>query len=350
MRSDPAGSPLPNRTRRRVQIRHMLAAVSGLALLLAAGCSSRGGGGTSPVAETIKIAAVPGVDDAPLWLAQEKGLFAAAGLHVQIETFGNGSDAAQLAAVESGQAQIAASDYGNIFATEVSSSNLHLLADGYDAGTGNVEILLSKHSGLTTPAQLHGVTIGVPNNDLISSVGKGHPESLNEAAATESISDYLLSGALQLSWKPMSQQDEVAELESGQLQAAMLTEPYIYQAEAGFGAFELMDVFSGQTENLPLSGYVSTAPWAKQNPAAVADFQSALTEAQSDAAMVGPVQQTLHKAADMSVATADMVSLGTYPTVTSTNALQRVVLLMNTENMLNMRPSTPAPVSELTKP
>ena len=192
MRSDPAGSPLPNRSRRRVQTRHILAAVSGLALLLAAGCSS-GGSGTSPVAETIKIAAVPGVDDAPLWLAQQKGLFAAAGLHVQIQTYGDGSDAAQLAAVESGQAQIAASDYGNIFASEMTSSNLHLLADGYDAGTGNVEILVSQHSGLTTPAQLQGVNIGVPNDDLISSVGAGHPKSLVEAAATESISGFVMS-------------------------------------------------------------------------------------------------------------------------------------------------------------
>lgn len=347
MTPDPAVSPLLNQRRRPAKARLLLAAASGLAVLLAAGCSG-GGGGTSAVSGTITIAAVPGVDDAPLWLASEQGLFAAAGLNVVIKTFGDGSDAAQVAAVESGQAQIAASDYGNILAEQAApstKSTLRLLADAYDAGTGTVEILVGPDSKVTTPSGLLNVAIGVPSQVTISTTGSsakstvppGLPESLDAVAATQAIESYLLSSALDLTWQPMSQGQELSELQSGQLKAALLTEPYLYEAEKDFGAVELMDVFSGQSANLPLSGYVSQTSWAKSNPTAVADFQSAISKAQADASMVGPVQQTLQKEpAGISAAVADMVSLGTYPTATSRNALSRVASLMDTADVVKV--------------
>ena len=87
MRLDPAGVPLPNRSRHAFRARYLLAGVCGLSLLAAAGCGSPGGAG-STVSTTITIAAVPGVDDAPLYLAQKDGLFAAEGLdHVQIKSY-----------------------------------------------------------------------------------------------------------------------------------------------------------------------------------------------------------------------------------------------------------------------
>lgn len=345
MTPDPASSPLLNRRRRTIQARHLFAAASVLAVVLAAGCSS-GGGGTSQVSGTITIAAVAGVDDAPLWLAQEKGIFTADGLNVVIKTFGNGSDAAQVAAVEDGQAKIAASDYGNILAEQASSSTkstLRLLADGYDAGAGTAEILVGPDSKIGNPAQLLNTPIGVPDDLTIStngssgsSVQKGLPESLDAGAATQAIENYLLSDALVLKWSPMPEQQEISELKSGQLKAALVTEPYLYKAEADFGAVELMDVFSGQSANLPLTGYVSQTSWAKTNPQAVADFQAAITKAQADASTVGPVQQTLHEAAGMTVSVADMVNVGTYPTVTSRSGLERVANLMDTVGVVKV--------------
>src|SRR5271165_4737647 len=113
MRLDPAGVPLLNPGRRGFRIRCSLAAVSGLALLLAAGCagSASPGGADSG---TIVIAAEPGVSDAAIYLAQKDGLFAAEGLsHVEIRAYANQADV--LNALQSGQADIAAADYGDIF-------------------------------------------------------------------------------------------------------------------------------------------------------------------------------------------------------------------------------------------
>src|ERR1700752_3256895 len=105
MRLDPAGVPLLSRGRRATRARRVLAAVSGLALLLAAGCGNSGSPGGA-VSSTVVIAAVPGVSDAAIYLAQKDGLFAAEGLdHVRIQTYP--TEAAVLSALSRGPADIA---------------------------------------------------------------------------------------------------------------------------------------------------------------------------------------------------------------------------------------------------
>jgi NitT/TauT family transport system substrate-binding protein len=348
MRPDPVGSTLLSRRRHPGQARFALAAACAAAALVAAGCSS-GNGGMSPVSGTITIAATPAIDDAPLYLAQEKGLFAAAGLHVRFDDVG--SPTAELTAIHDGKAQIAAADYGNIFKFQQSpgSPSLRILADGYDAGTGDVEILTSPKSGLTSPTQLQSITIGVPSDSLIPALATtaGIPQSLIAAGASAVISNYLASPARarELDWEPLTQAQEVAQLKSGKLKAALLTEPYIYEAETEFGASELLDAFSGETSGLPLSGYVSTSAWAKSNTAAVADFKSAIAQAQSEASITGPIQEALTKSAGLTAQTAAMVSIGTYPTTTSVSALTRVVLLMTDDDMLSQ--TTPVSIPDM---
>src|ERR1700739_517702 len=119
MRLDPARVPLLSRRRRAIRARCAFAAVSGFALLLAAGCGNSGSPGGA-VSSTVVIAAVPGVSDAAIYLAQKDGLFASEGLdHVVIKTFTN--QTAVLGALKSGNADIAASDYGNVFTQQAQS-------------------------------------------------------------------------------------------------------------------------------------------------------------------------------------------------------------------------------------
>ena len=341
MRPDPAGNPLLSRrlllSRRRApaRARALLGVACCAVALLAAACSS-GGNGMGAVPGTITIAAAPGVDDAPLWLAQQKGLFAADGLHVVIKNFG--SQSAELAAIEDNKAQIAASDYGNIFAHQQAQPNLlRLLADGYDAGTASVEILSLPKYNVSTALDLQGAPIGLPSDSAVGKTSTGVPESLYVAAAREVMSNYLASGADTLTWSPMSQQKEISQLASGKLHSVLLTQPYIYDAEATLGATPVLDVFSGGTASLPISGYVATSAWVKANATAVADFQSAIEQAQYDAALAGPIQQVLPRLPGAGITTqeADMVTAGTYPTSTNVGELERVNELMTRESMLS---------------
>jgi len=270
MRPDPAGTQLLIRRRRSVRSRLLITAASGAVVLMAAGCSGGGGAGT-PVSGTITIAATPGVEDAPLYLAQTRGLFAAEGLHVQITDYG--SQAADLAAVESGKAQIADSDYGNVFTVEQSAANLRILADGFDASSGTAEIVTAPNAGIQTPLQLPKYSVGVPVEYSVTKPPSGVPASELAAAAAQVLSNYLVSNAQVVNWAPMPEQQEVQELGTGLLKAALLTEPYLYEAESQYGDGELLDAFSGQTANMPMSGYVAQQAWVKANSAAVADFR-----------------------------------------------------------------------------
>jgi NitT/TauT family transport system substrate-binding protein len=333
MRLDPAGNVLASRSRRAVQARYILAAASGLAILCSAGCAgSASAGGT--VTSTITIAAVPGVDNAPLYLAKKEGLFAAAGLkNVIIKSYT--SQAAELAALQNAQADIAASDYGSIFYQQSQSHDLRILADGYDAGAGVLEVLTLPGSTIKTPLDLANQKVGLPSDNVLAGLqGSGSPLSLDAAAATDVLTNYLGNEAASVQWQPMTQQQEIRALEEHHLQAILVSEPYIYQAESQAGAVEVLDACSGSTASLPLAGYAAMSAWVKDNGAAVADFQQAMAKAQSNASMTGQVQQLLPSATGMSAQDADLMTIGTYPTGTSVLSLERVVRLMSNFNMI----------------
>jgi NitT/TauT family transport system substrate-binding protein len=329
MRLDPARVPLLNRGRRAIRARCALAAVSGLALL-AAGCGNSGSPGGA-VSSTVVIAAVPGVSDAAIYLAQKDGLFAAEGLeHVRIQTYQ--TQAEVIAALQSAHADIAASDYGNVFYQQTQSGDLRILADGYDATAGSLEMLTYPGSPITKPGQLikPGMQIGVPNEDVLSSLKPSVPRSLYVASAIEVLKNYVGNAANPATWQYMSQSQEVSQLQAHKLQAILVSEPYIYQAESEFGAVEVFDACSGQTAGLPLLGYVALNAWVRQNSGAVSDFQAALAKAQAEASLAGQVQGVLQSAAKMTVQDADLITVGTYPTSTSIQNLDSVVNLMGT--------------------
>jgi NitT/TauT family transport system substrate-binding protein len=327
MRLGPAGNLLPKRSRRTARARTLLAAASGLAVLGAAGCGSAAGGGGS-VANTITIAAVPGVDNAPIYLAKKEGLFAAAGLkNVVIKTYSN--QAAALSALQNAQADIAASDYGNIFYQQSVSHNLRIVGDGYDAGAGVLEILTLPSSPIKSPVDLAGQTIGLPSDSVLPTLAHASgPISLDAAAATQVMQIYLGNNAESVTWAPMSQAREISQLKHGLLKAILVSEPYIYEAESQLGAVEVLDACSGSTANLPLAGYAAMNAWVKQNPTAVADFQQALAQAEGDAAMTGQVQRVLPSTTGITAQDADLIALGNYPTSTSVLSLERVVRLL----------------------
>jgi len=323
-------------------VRLLLGAAAGLAVALAAGCSGAATPG-GPVSGTITIAAIPGIDTAPLYLAQKNGIFAAEGLsHVVIKTFPSGS--AELTALQNGQADIAASDYGDIFYAQSQSPDLRVLADSYDAGPGVLEILTWRGSAINSPADLQGQRIGVPNDQQLPIHGSGHPVSLETAAATQVLTNFLGNAALSMNWEPMSQQQEISALAHHTLQAVLVSEPFIYEAQSQLGAVEVLDAYSGSTAGLPLTGYAATNGWVTHNPAAVADFQAAIARAQAQASMTGQIQQLLPRTTGMSVADADLSTIGTYPTSTSVTGLERVVRLLAGNHLVpfSHAPAVPA--------
>jgi len=306
------------------------AAVGVLAVAaLAAGCQTAGAGsGTSAAGgSTITVAAAPGVDDAPLYLAFKNGTFASAGLNVRIVSYP--SVGQELRALANGTADIAAGDYVDFFYAEANNSrlNLRIVADGYHAAPGVMEVLTLPSSGITTPQGLEGKTIGTTEPQVIP-VKNGVPYSLETVATQSVLENDGVDSARQVKWEPLPSGDLITALEDHQVNAILVQEPYIYEAESRLGAIEVLDSCSGATASLPLSGYFALGSFASKNPDALEDFRSALQRAQAAAALPGPVENVLARESGMNMETASLVTIGDYPTSLNAASLQRVAGLM----------------------
>jgi NitT/TauT family transport system substrate-binding protein len=302
-----------------------------LSAVLASGCQVLGTGASG--SEPITVAVVPGIDNAPLRVAVQDGLFQQHGLSVTIEDYQ--SLDAELQALSSGQAQVAVGDYtGFLYEQAAGRASLRLIADGYDAAANSVAILTMPGSGITTPQQLQGQSgsVATPLAQAIP-YSATVPYDIQTLAAEEVLQNDGVSPS-SVKWTQMQAQNVIGALRSGKVKAILATEPYILEAEEQLGAVEVVDASSGVTSGLPMSGYFSLASYAHANPSAVRAFQGALNQAQSDCAQRGPVQAVLSQLAGMSTGDAAQVTLGTYPTSLNVGQVQRVATLMYDSGMI----------------
>src|SRR6202034_2349148 len=239
-------------------LRRLSIPVAAISLALAAaGCHVPGtsSGSILPSGQTLTVAEVPGIDTVPLEVAVRQGLFKQQGISVTVKDYASVSDAYN--ALIQGKADVADGDYTSFFYGIANlGASLKLVADGYDASAGTMQVLALPSSGINSPGELVHRTVATP-----------------------------------------------------QAQAIVATDPLIIQAETQLGAQEVLDACSGVTASLPLSGYFSTASFAGQHSAALQAFRTALTTAESDAGQRSNVQSVL-RGQEMSPLFADLVNIG----------------------------------------
>jgi NitT/TauT family transport system substrate-binding protein len=313
--------------------------------LLVSGCSFLGIGssGSASGSGQITVAAVPGIDNAPLRVAVQEGLFRQNGLNVVVRYYP--SLAAEFRALTGGQAQIAAGDYTDFFYLQATGgAKLRLIADGYDAVSNSVAILTLPSSRITTPQQLQSLPGGVATTlHQMIQPSTGLPFNIQTLAADQVLQNDGVSPS-SVTWSEMEPQNIIGALRSGQVKAILTTEPYILQAEEQLGAIEVVNASSGVTSGLPLSGYFSLASYQHANPSAVQAFQKALAQAQAECAQRGPAQGVLSHLTGMSAGESALVTLGTYPVSLNAGQVQRVATLMYDSGMIR----TPISVTSLT--
>ena len=120
--------------------------------LLAAGCDVVGGSaGEAAGGEQITVAVVPGFANAPLQVAVEHGLFSQRHLDVTVQTYQNLQQAYD--ALTSGQADVISGDYAGLLYAQAAQGRpkLRLVADGYDAAPGVMEVLTLPRLGRHGP-------------------------------------------------------------------------------------------------------------------------------------------------------------------------------------------------------
>lgn len=333
MESIRAGAFVRSRSKRpgRLSRAGLIVAPAALALL-AAGCHAAPAGPGQAVNQQITVATVPGFADAPLQVAIRDGLFARHHVDVRVQTYATLQRA--YAALGSGQAEVISGDYAGLLYAQShpAGARLRLLADGYDATPGLMEVLTLPGSAVTTPQQLEGKVVGTPLPEL-APFSADAPYNI-ETLATEAVLQSDGVSPSSVVWRAMPPGDMIAALRDHQVSAIVAPQPYILQAETQLGAAELFDVCSGVTASLPLSGYFTTAGFARNYPTALHAFQAALAAAKTSTAQPGTVRSVLSTLPGMTAQEADLVTVGQYPTFLSVGQVQRVADLMYGTGMI----------------
>lgn len=300
--------------------------------LLAAGCHAAPAGPGQAVDQQITVATVPGFADAPLQVAVRDGLFARHHVDVRVQTYATLQRA--YAALGSGQAEVISGDYAGLLYAQShpAGARLRLIADGYDATSGVMEVLTLPGSPVTNAQQLEGKAVGTPLPEL-APFSADAPYNI-ESLATEAVLQNDGVSPSSVVWKAMPPGDMIAALRAHQVSAIVAPQPYILQAETQLGAVELFDVCSGVTASLPLSGYFTTAGFARDYPAALHAFQAALSTAKASTGQLGTVRSVLSTLPGMTAQEADLVTIGQYPTFLSAGQVQRVADLMYGTGMI----------------
>jgi NitT/TauT family transport system substrate-binding protein len=277
------------------------------------------------------VGIVSSIDNAPLHVGIQEGLFREHGLTIVVKTFP--SLRPEFQALKSGQVDIAAGDYADFFYQQATGKTaLHLVADGYDAASNVMQVVALPRSGITTPQGLEHKVVATPEPQLIpfsSGPNTGNVVPYNiETLATESVLSSDGITPTSVTWKPTPPRDMIRQLRTGQVSAILATEPELIAAESQLGAVQVLDSCSGLTANLPLSGYFSLAAYAGAHRAQLRQFQAALGLAQTDAGAGGSLEPVLTRYTGMSTQDAALATLGTFPTSLSIGQLQRVADLM----------------------
>jgi NitT/TauT family transport system substrate-binding protein len=261
-------------------------------------------------------------------VALQQGLFRQAGLTVHIRKYLTAS--AEVAALHSGTANVAAGDYASFFYAQEhdAAAPMVVLADGYDASPDIMDVLVRADSPITSPQDLQNKTIGTAAPTAMPYSPGGPPYSLETVAASSVLENDGVQPA-QVTWQPMPADRLIGALRSHAVDAILVTEPEIYQAESQIGARSVLDACSGETVNLPLEGYFAPASYAQQHRATLAAFHAALMRAQASTNQPAPLNSALTHYAGMSRETAALITVGVYPTSLKVSSLQRVADLMS---------------------
>ena len=295
-----------------------LAALVGLGLL-AAGCSG-GGGSAAPGGlekANLVVAAVPAMDSAGLYIAKNRGFFAAEGLNVTILKATSGATAinGQL----KGQFDVTVGNYVSYIAKDAADpkADLKVLAPASIMQSSNQEILVGPTSHITTVADLKGKKIAVNVKGNIGTL-------LVDSVLTDNA---VLASSVH--FVPIEFPNMAAALQHGQVDAAWMPEPFVTEAEENTGAVPLADSNQGSSQNLPISGYIVTGAWLKKYPNTAAAFRTAILKGQAVAATnPGAVQQGMEKFAGTPQKAAAIANDPEFPTQQNAVLLGRLAKLM----------------------
>ena len=280
--------------------------VTAAALMLAAGCSSRGAAPTATQLEKtdLNVAVVPALDSAGFFVALYGGLFKAEGLNVHF-TPATSSETV-IADQVKGQFDITLGNYVSyIQAQQRHEADLDIFAEASVMGPATQGIYTLPGSKITGLDGLQGETIAI-----------NAPKNILYLLAASVLAEHGVNPRL-VRFVSVPFPNMTAKLQSGAVSAALLPEPFASGAEETQGVVPLADLNQGATTAFPIAGYVVTKQWAAKYPHTLAAFYKAIEEGQQVAdtsrADVEAAMMDIPAPFGVSRQTAAVLALDSYP-------------------------------------
>ncbi|MFE7972803.1 ABC transporter substrate-binding protein [Streptomyces shenzhenensis] len=287
--------------------RPLVGLVAGSLLVAATACGSSGGSTDkdtpSDGTTTVKVGMIPIVDVAPVYLGQQKGIYAEHGLKLSMTTAQGG--AAIVPGVVSGQFQFGFSNMTSLMIAQSQNVPVQAIANGV-ASTGVPgkdfgAIVVARDSPIESAGDLVGKKVAV--NTL---------KNINETAVRESVrkagGDPDRVNFVELAFDQMP-----AALDGGRIDAAMVVEPALATV-LGDGGRQIASAMVDVAKNLTVAMYFTSVPYAQQHPDVVRKFQQATAESLAYAdAHPDEVRQTVTTYTEIPAAVLAKVTLPKWP-------------------------------------
>jgi NitT/TauT family transport system substrate-binding protein len=303
--------------------------IAAVIMALASGCATTAAAPAAPPPEEpdITVAALPAVDLAGLYVAQDQGLFARQGLHVTIQKIP--SSQAIIADQLKGLVDISAGSYIPYISAQAAGARFRILAEA-DTLEPNTRVLVTTaDSPITTVAGLEGKKIGVNGTNSIGTL------LISLLLSEDGISPRKVTFVTDSQGFPAMP----ARLQDGAWSAAFLAEPYITLAGEKYGDRMLADLDQGDAVGFPIDGYVATQAWAQRYPKTAAAFVRAIEQGQRLAfGDPSAVQAAMAKYDDLPPRVTAAIALPGYPIgPVDRTRIQRVAQAMLQLGMLDWR-------------
>jgi NitT/TauT family transport system substrate-binding protein len=292
-----------------------------LTMTLASACTSSPAPSASTASKLEKtdlvVGALPAESMTALYIAEQRGIFKAHGLHVTIKTIVSTTDV--VPDLLHGSMDIAGGQITTFIAAQAKGlGTFRILASGLALAPHVNEIMVKPSSGITSPVDLKGKTIAV--NALT-----GDGVLLTDAL----LDDYNLSPSdVKFVNIPFTSMQNA--LGAGDVDAAYVTEPYATEMEQNLGATALADLDQGAGQGLLIGGFTATSAWVAKYPHTAAAFTASIEQASS----IADSDLTADQKAFMTYLktpeqVATVMAVGTFPTSVSEAQLTQVVDLMS---------------------
>lgn len=311
----------------RIVIRTAMATISAVVVSVAAlaGCGGSGGTGSSGNGlekTSLNVAGLAVVDDAPLYIARDKGLFKKQGLNVKVTTLTQSTQA--IPGLLRGDIDLSAGgNYVSFLQADARGAiKLRILADGFHCATDVVPVLTLPGSPIRKPADLAGRKIAVNLTNNVQGM------MINAVLKSDGVDPSKVT-YVQVPFPEMS-----AALQRGQVDAVSAVEPFAGDIRGKLKARKITDSCTGPTAKFPLSGVFATDDFVKNNPKTVAAFQRAYDAAQKLAADRSVVAAALPGYTKISGRAAKDIAVGEFPPTLETKPLQHVSDLMSSSGLL----------------